>query len=176
MKVLIAALIRKEMNPTPSGEKEYREPAIQLIDELSTLTLATSDVERVWAAPVYYVFYKNAFFFFSDPESLHITTSHRPIVLWPPLFTHLRIHGRGFGGFRWRDASKPVRPGITAVQALRAYIKKFPFTSGFFEDGQSLDLAAFSKRFRVKLYCFAPQQVFYLDNSIRFGFRTEIHF
>jgi len=163
------------MNPTPSGEKEYREPAIQLIDELSTLTLATSDVERVWAAPVYYVFYKNAFFFFSDPESLHITQAQadRPVAA--------AIHAssntwQGIRGIQMAGRIKPVRPGITAVQALRAYIKKFPFTSGFFEDGQSLDLAAFSKRFRVKLYCFAPQQVFYLDNSIRFGFRTEIHF
>ncbi|XPS90287.1 putative pyridoxamine-phosphate oxidase [Desulfosarcina variabilis str. Montpellier] len=163
------------MNATPPVEKEYKEQALSLIEELSTLTLATSDAESVWAAPVYFVFYKNAFFFFSDPESLHITQSQadRPVAA--------AIHAssntwQGIRGLQMAGRIKSVRPGITAVQALRAYIKKFPFTRDFFEDGQSLDLVGFSKRFRVKLYCFAPQRAYYLDNSIRFGFRTEIQF
>ena len=69
---------------------------------------------------------------------------------------------------------KAVKPGLEAVQVLRAYLKKYPFTSEFFKDSPSLDLDAFAKRFGVKLYGFMPSLVYYLDNQIRFAFREEV--
>lgn len=70
----------------------------------------------------------------------------------------------------------PVRPGMTAVRAIRAYLAKFPFVQEFFDEGQMLDLIGFSRRFRVKLYRFTPLRAYYLDNEVRFGFRTEVVF
>ena len=54
----------------PEGErgepdqKELKALAMGLIDEQSTVTLATCRENVAWAAPVYYVFLKSAFYFF----------------------------------------------------------------------------------------------------------------
>lgn len=67
-----------------------------------------------------------------------------------------------------------VRPGLKAIEAVRAYVQKYPFTREFFDPGQDLDLENFGNRFRVRLYRFDPSLVYYLDNQIRFGFREAI--
>ena len=48
--------------------KQLRSLAKGLIDEQSTVTLATCGKDGAWAAPVYYVFLKSAFYFFSGPR------------------------------------------------------------------------------------------------------------
>jgi hypothetical protein len=68
----------------------------------------------------------------------------------------------------------PMSPGLESVRAIRAYLKKFPFTMEFFGSGEKLDLDGFSKRFRVRLYRFRPDVVYYMDNRIRFSFREKI--
>lgn len=171
----MASRVSKEMNSTPSDRKKHKDQAISLVDEQSTLTLATSHEGKVWAAPVYYVFYKKTFFFFSGPDSRHINQSRSDRQVAAAIHASSNTW-QGIRGLQMVGGIKPVRPGITAVQALRAYIKKYPFTNEFFENNQPLDLDGFSKRFRVKMYRFEPQQIYYTDNSIRFGFRTEIRF
>ena len=69
---------------------------------------------------------------------------------------------------------RAVKPGLEAVRILRAYLKKYPFTTEFFKENVPLDLDAFAKRFGVKLYGFVPALVYYLDNQIRFAFREEV--
>jgi hypothetical protein len=68
-----------------------------------------------------------------------------------------------------------ISPGLEAIEALRAYLKKFTFTKDFFANGQDLDLTAFANRFRVKLYRFKPCLIYYMDNSIHFGFREKVN-
>lgn len=67
-----------------------------------------------------------------------------------------------------------VQARLGTIEVIRAYLKRFPFTKDFFKPGQALDLEAFAKRFKVKLYRFKPSLVYYMDNSIRFGFREEV--
>ncbi len=69
---------------------------------------------------------------------------------------------------------KKAGPGLKALQAVRAYIGKYPFTREFFDPGQKLDLESFGERFRVRFYRFQPELVYYMDNKIRFGFREAI--
>jgi hypothetical protein len=69
---------------------------------------------------------------------------------------------------------RAVNPGLEAVQVLRAYLKKYPFTTNFFKENVSLDLDTFAERFGVKLYGFIPSLVYYLDNQIRFAFREKV--
>ena len=69
---------------------------------------------------------------------------------------------------------RAVKPGLEAIQILRAYLKKYPFTTEFFKENAPLDLDTFAKRFGVKLYGFVPTLVYYLDNQIRFAFREEV--
>ena len=68
-------------------------------------------------------------------------------------------------------AIKPVEGGIEAVQALKEYLKKYPFTKELFGKNAVLDISSFRKRFGVRLYKFSPSLVYYLDNQIRFAFR-----
>lgn len=77
-------------------------------------------------------------------------------------------------GIQMTGRMKKTGPRLKAVQAVSAYIEKYPFTREFFDPGQDLDLEIFGKRFRVRFYRFQPGLVYYLDNKIRFGFREAI--
>ena len=59
--------MKSEPNKTPSS-RQLTEMARQLIAEQTTLTLATADNDKAWAAPVYYVFVKSTFYFLSSPD------------------------------------------------------------------------------------------------------------
>lgn len=69
---------------------------------------------------------------------------------------------------------EPVEYGLEVIQALKEYLKKYPFTKEFFGKTASLDLKGFGERFGVKLYRFVPALVYYLDNRIRFAFREVV--
>jgi hypothetical protein len=165
-----------DMTKTVStNHQDLKKLAAALVNQESTMTLATAGKNTAWAAPVYYVFYRGAFLFFSDPESRHIrealANDQAAAAIYPAADTW-----QGIRGVQMSGVIRTVRFGVAGTQAVRAYIEKFPFTKEFFEPGQVLDPAIFSKRFRVKLYRFDPHLVFYLDNQIRFGFREEVRF
>ncbi len=163
------------------GDKEHTGPdgqalkrlAVDLIEEQSTMTMATAKGEVAWSAPVYYVFFKSCFYFFSDPTSRHIQESlaggQASCSIYANASTWQEIRGIQMSGH-----VETVAPRLGAIEVIRAYLKKFPFTKDFFKPDQAMDLEAFVKRFKVKLYRFKPTLVYYLDNSIRFGFREEV--
>lgn len=147
--------------------------ALELINHQSTMTLATARDNTAWAAPVYYVFYKSAFFFFSDPSCRHISeamdSGQASAAIYPYADTWQDIKGIQMSG-----RIRQLKPGVTAVQAIRAYTRKFAFTTEFFEPGQAMNLENFIKRFKVRFYSLDPQIIYYLDNQIKFGFREEV--
>jgi hypothetical protein len=158
---------------TGPGDQTLQKLAVELIQEQSTMTLATANGDVAWSAPVYYVFFKSCFYFFSDPTSRHIQESlasgQASCSIYANASTWQEIRGVQMSG-----GVETVAPRLGAIEVIRAYLKKFPFTKDFFKPGQALDLDAFAKRFKVKLYRFKPTLVYYLDNSIRFGFREEV--
>ena len=153
--------------------RELTEMARRLVGEQNTLTLATANGETAWAAPVYYVFVKSTFYFLSTPNSRHITEALRnnqaSAAVHAEASTWQEIRGLQMSG-----RIRPVKPGLEAVQVLKAYLKKYPFTKSFFKKKVPLDLESFAERFGVKLYRFIPTLVYYLDNQIRFAFRAEV--
>ena len=154
-------------------KRELTEMARRLVAEQNTLTLATADGDRAWAAPVYYVYVKSTFYFLSSPDSRHITEALRngqaSAAVHAAASTWKEIKGLQMTG-----RIRAVKPGLEAVRVLRAYLKKYPFTSDFFKDNIPPELDAFADRFGVKLYGFMPSLVYYLDNRIRFAFREEV--
>jgi uncharacterized protein YhbP (UPF0306 family) len=154
-------------------KRELTERARRLVLEQNTLTLATAEGDTAWAAPVYYVFVKSTFYFLSGPDSRHITEAlqndqasaavHAAASTWKEI-----------KGLQMTGQIRAVKPGLEAVQVLRAYLKKYPFTTEFFKENVPLDLDTFAKRFGVKLYGFIPSLVYYLDNQIRFAFREKV--
>ncbi len=154
-------------------EKQLRILAKELIDAQSTVTLATCGNNVAWAAPVYYVFYKSAFYFFSDPASRHIVEAlergqasgavHAPATGWQEI-----------RGIQMTGTVEALSVGLEAAQVIGVYLKKFQFTKEFFSSGAAMDLDAFTSRFKVKLYRFTPTLMYYLDNRFRFGFRERV--
>lgn len=158
---------------SPPDDKELKDRALALISGQNTMTLATARGDAPWAAPVYYASLQFIFYFFSDPKSRHISEAvdsrQASAAVFEPASTWKEIRGVQMTG-----RIQSLSPGLEALRALRAYLKKFPFTKDFFEAGQPLNLGAFSKTFRVKFYRYTPSLLYYLDNSIKFGFRAEI--
>ncbi|EFK12304.1 pyridoxamine 5'-phosphate oxidase family protein [delta proteobacterium NaphS2] len=157
-------------DPDPN---KVRKLAEELINEQNTLTLATCSEKKAWAAPVYYVFMKSAFYFFSDPASRHITEALESGQ------ASGAIHGYAAGwqeirGIQMTGCIKTLSMGLESGGAIRGYLRKFQFTKEFFSSGMALNLDAFTSRFRVKLYKFEPTLIYYLDNSIRFGFKEQV--
>jgi uncharacterized protein YhbP (UPF0306 family) len=155
------------------SEQKVAALAKNLIEKESTMALATARDNRAWSAPVYFVFHKSGFYFFSDPMSRHIQESRMSTqvsaTIYPSVSKWQEIRGVQMSG-----SIEGVSPGLDAIQAIRAYIRKFPFTKEFFKPRATLDLVSFGERFKVRLYRFDPQLIYYLDNEIRFGFRQEV--
>ena len=155
------------------NKQELKSLTERLITEQNTLTLATTRTEIPWAAAVYYVNRKFTLYFFSDPTSRHIQESQSSGqasgVISAPVSTWQEIRGVQASG-----KVSTVPPSLESIQILRAYLKKFPFTKEFFDSNQNINLELIMKRFKVKLYRFQPTLLYYLDNSIRFGFRERV--
>lgn len=154
-------------------QQEIKQLTLELINQQSTMTLATARDGIAWAAPVYYVFYKSAFFFFSDPSSRHIQDALESKQASAAIYPYADSW-QGIKGIQMSGRIHRLMPGITAIQAVRAYTEKFPFTKDFFEAGQALTLDNFIKRFKVRFYRLDPEIVYYLDNQIKFGFREAV--
>lgn len=153
---------------------EYEPLALSLIEEQHIMTLATAGARGPWAAPVYYTFLESAFYFFSDPSSRHIEDSLQSPRTSAAIFAQV-FSWQDIRGLQMSGVVEAVLPGPEALRVVRSYIGKFPFTRTFFTPSQPLDLNAFSNRFRVRLYRFEPDLVYYLDNGIGFGFRQRVH-
>lgn len=156
-----------------TDNQELNKLALELINQQSTMTLATAQGDIAWAAPVYYVLYKSAFFFFSDPSSRHISEAMQSKQASAAIYPYADTW-QGIKGIQMSGRIRQLAPGVTAIQAIRAYTRKFAFTREFFEPGQALNLENFIKRFKVRFYRLNPQIIYYLDNQIKFGFREEI--
>ena len=158
--------------PIPSQE-ELRKLAEELVKAQHTMTLSTAVKDVAWAAPVYYAHLAFKFYFFSDPASRHIQEALASHQVAAAIF-HQSSTWKEIRGIQMSGALLPLSPGIESVRALRAYLKKFPFTLEFFGSGEKLDLDGFAKRFRVRFYRYQPDLLYYMDNRIRFSFRERL--
>lgn len=147
--------------------------AKKLIQNNQAMTLSTAMKDQAWAAPVFYVNSGDSFYFFSSPNARHIAealasgqaacTIYEEGASWQNLLG-LQMSGKVLN----------VSAGIEASKAFLAYVKKFPLVKTFFSDIKNIGLNDFSTRLHTKLYCFIPESVLFMDNSVHFGFRTEI--
>ena len=165
--------MKQGSSPNEPNGHELTNLALDLIHQESTMTLATAQDNATWAAPVYYVFHDCVFYFFSKPQSRHILQAATNDSVSAAIHAFADTW-QGIKGIQMSGHIRNVRPGITDIAPIKAYLKKFPFTKELFEPGQALDLAGFTERFKVKFYRFEPDRVFYLDTRIRFGFRAEV--
>ena len=166
-------MVQSRDSNSAKTKQELNDLAGRLAAEQTTMTLATAGDDAAWAAPVYYVFFKSAFYFLSSPESRHIKEAlengRASSAIYASGSTWQEIRGLQMSG-----SIQPVESKLEAFQVLRVYLKKFSFTKEFFKKNTSMDPESFWERFGVKLYGFRPTLVYYLDNRIRFAFREEV--
>ncbi len=162
-----------EKNSEKPDTLELRKLAEKLVREQSAMTLATARESASWAAPVYYVFHGACFYFFSSPQSRHIQealeSGRASAAIHPEVSTWQEIRGIQMEGH-----VEAVSKNLEAVAVIGRYLKKFSFTKQFFKQDQSFTIETFSERFKVGLYKFTPETMYYLDNNIQFGFREVV--
>ena len=157
----------------PLTEQELKGLAMRLVEGQTTMTLATARGGEAWAAPVYYVFVNSAFYFLSAPASRHVKealqSGQASSAIYASASTWKEIRGLQMTGY-----IQAVDAGLEALQVLRAYLKKYPFTMDFFKTKATPDIETFMEIFGVRLYRFIPTLAYYLDNQIRFAFKSEV--
>jgi len=147
--------------------------AKELINSESTMAIGTAGEGTAWVAPVYYVFFQGAMYFFSSPDSRHIQESLKSgqaaATIYPSSSSWKVIRGLQMSGRiqKVHSRSKGTWGGSCLCRQVSIYKR-------FFDTEEDVDLERIASRFRARLYRFDPDLVFYLDNKIRFGFREAI--
>jgi uncharacterized protein YhbP (UPF0306 family) len=143
----------------------------ELLQTQRTMVLATTD-PHPWSAPVYFVCLQRKFYFFSSPNSRHITAALTSGSCAASVFRDSE-HWRDIEGLQMDGSIEEIGFGANALAAFRAYVDKFPTVKDFFFDA-AFDFAQFRERFRTQLYAFAPQHAFYLNNEAGLAKRQQI--
>jgi uncharacterized protein YhbP (UPF0306 family) len=155
-----------------------RAAALTLIAESVVMTLAVTTAEGPWAAPVYYVYRPTdkGFYFFSAPDSRHVSASQQTKCLSATIFRQPEIRQAG----AWEQiCGLQMRGRLTAAgviggtRALTRYMKKFAFTRSLLPEGQE-SLEAFRHHFGVRLYRFQADWIEWTDNRVHFGYRQRL--
>ncbi len=157
-------------------EHNIKKNAMEFIKTQHIMTIASSDNHSPWAAPLYYIFHGSEFYFFSILSSKHITDALKTKK------AAASIHFQSFGWADIRGIQMTGRVSDTGISkksglAFKAYLKKFDFIGEIKTDVASIiDIASLESVFKVKFYKFTPEIIYYLDNSIEFGFKAVITF
>ena len=158
-----------------------RQDVLDLISKMRVLTLATCSNGGVWTAPVYYVYDNKRFYFFSNPDSKHIKDSIRigtfedryneavaPMQVAASIFSD-GSDSKEIKGLQMLGHIKSVSDKKDALLKAMEYIKKFKINVN-----QKDILSFFKQQYRARLYYFVPETLYFMDNSIKFGFRERI--
>jgi uncharacterized protein YhbP (UPF0306 family) len=146
--------------------EEFTEAVRRLLDEVTTMTLATCAGGIPWAADVYFAPDGFDLVFFSSPDSRHCrnlaanpvcaVTIHPAAASW-----------REIRGLQMEGEARPAAGTLATARALAAYLAKFPFAR------ELLAAPKEGTRFFAKASAqiFRPRRIRYLDNALGLGTR-----
>lgn len=154
-----------------SSEDEWRRQAMALMDRQKTIVLATSDLNRPWAAPVYYVRLEPAFYFFSSPQSKHITQALKNSVTAAALYSEAD-RWQQIEGVQMMGRIKAVRKKLERMKVITRYLKKFPMAKSILTEKANGDIGSGAT---ASLYAFYPESAYYMNNQMGFGARMELN-
>lgn len=161
-------------------EGDLRREALSMVRSQRTMVLAISDSgHQPWAAPVYYVYHKSGFYFFSSPLSRHIKdclNGKTAAVIFSDSDRWEQIQGLQMEGQTNLITKKTAR-----IQIGARFIMKFPFAEPFLRSKSpskqnSANATSSSNNIgdRVELFGFFPTLIFYVNNRFGFGNRIAI--
>lgn len=159
--------------PQKETAAEQAAEAMALIRDRRTMVLSTGGADNCWAAPVYYVFHRGAFYFFSSPSARHIeqglSGDHAAATIFIDSDRWEEIQGIQMSG-RIFQLTKPVEK----IAAIARFITKFPFARPFLQSGDDEPTSPPKVGDKVRLYRFVPNEVFYVNNRFGFGKRFKV--
>ena len=141
----------------------------QMATSQKIMTLAVSWQGGAWSSPVYYLYWKKAFCFFSSTDSRHIKESQKmggragaSIFVDAPSFDEIQ-------GIQMQGHIQLVKKNREGLFAAMAYLKRFAISHG------ELDAMSFIKQeYRASFYRFVPVRLIYMDNGVSMGFKKEV--
>jgi len=143
-----------------------------LLVNTRTMSIATCGEAGPWSAPVYFLFTRGCFHFFSSATSRHIedalSAGHCAVSLFCEEGDWESIRGLQMSG---RIESAPVAPAMANI--LVRYVGKFPTVKHLFPTSLE-DLKNFTDKSGTRLYAFTAEEVLLVDNSRGFGSRESI--
>lgn len=155
------------------ADQDVQKAAMALVHQSSTLVLATADETGPWSAPVYYVWLKGRFFFFSSPDSRHIRQAlHTPKTA--AAVYHSSESVKEIRGLQMEGRLMRISSPLLSLEVIRRYVDRYPFVRPFFSNLNTPDAGDFFSRFKARLYGFVPETVVYTDNRFGFGTRSSI--
>ena len=162
------------MHTRDSGNGDISNPKIRsgaftLARTGRVMTLSTFDGETSWASPVYYMFSAGSFYFFSNKEARHIRDAQQAGGACAAAVFCDDNRMENIKGLQMQGNLEKVNRKVESSLKALEYVKKFQI-----ECDRSRIVEFFSKAYNASLYKFVPESVFYMDNSIRFGFRQSV--
>lgn len=153
--------------------EELERVAAELMDSVTTMTLACSVDDEPWAADVYFARQGFDLVFFSSPRSRHsrffadnpraAATVHGEYEKWQQI-----------KGLQLEGSVKPIVGAVALGRATATYLKRYPFVREFLTNPASISREAVAKISKVGLYVFSTRSVRYVDNSAGFGTRWKL--
>jgi len=155
-------------------ETALQERVATLLQTNRIMTLACSDGNGLWTAPVFYSQDGFDLIWVSSPNSRHSKAfaSHPAVAasIYNSKSEWQKIQGLQISG---RVMISEDEKEIEALK--RFYTRKFPFTGSFFQQKRMLPEPIKSKVEDVEFYRLVPDKIRLVDNSVRFGFNYEFN-
>ncbi len=176
------------------AEKELREKALKYIDEHFTMTIATFAEGKLWAAPVFYANSGFTLYFVSKPNvCLHSQNIEKNPIVAITIYEDYHLKElddwKKIKGIQMLGRAKRLEEEEEIAEALKSYVKKYPFTAVYFKALFKFPkaikvLESFLKKipfkpdfiasFENKFYKVDPLEVWLVDNEISFERRQKV--
>ncbi|MDD9305106.1 MAG: hypothetical protein HUK40_23325 [Desulfobacter sp.] len=120
-----------------------------------------------WIAPVYYWYHAPGFYFFSSPGACHIRQGVNRVCA-ASIFEDASQFSK-IKGVQMSGRIQPCDAKAKTIAIAFSYCRRFGITAGTKE---IFDF--FWTRFNAKMYLFAPDLIYYMDNEQGIGNRLEL--
>jgi len=145
----------------------------QYIRSCHIMTLGSSAKNRSWTAPVFYVYCSGLFYFFSKQDSTHIQNSIQTGHASGSIH-HNPEDWQDIRGIQMEGSIHPAKQNEHSARAFTRYLDRFPFIHKDMGLPSTSRLGWLREQFQVRWYCFRPQNMVYLDNSVHFAFKLKL--
>lgn len=137
------------------------------------MVLATEENNVPWTAPVYYVYLRPNFYFFSSPKARHIRQAAPDKMAAASIFID-SDRWQEIQGLQMNGSVSEVKKRSERMRAAARFLVKFPFARPFLHPDEAEPKATPSVAEKVRLYAFIPTEIHYVNNRLGFGKRFPV--